>query len=256
LRVLITNDDGINAPGLAVLEKIASSVGAECWTVAPESDQSGVSRALSLNDPLRLREVSTRRFAVKGTPTDCVIMGVRHLMPEPPDLVLSGVNSGQNIAEDVMYSGTIAAALEGALLGVPAIALSQAYGFKTRDTIRWNCAETHGPAVVRAILDAALPAGVVVNVNFPDTEPEDVSGIEITRQGRRDQSLMRIDARHDGRNKPYYWIGFERQKSDPQPGTDLHAIYGGRISVTPLGLDLTIEDLMPALEAKFSNPSQ
>lgn len=248
MRVLITNDDGINAPGLAVLEKIATEIGTECWTVAPETDQSGVSRALSLNDPLRLREVGERRFAVKGTPTDCVIMGVRHLMKDPPDLVLSGINRGQNIAEDVMYSGTVAAALEGALLGIPAIAMSQAYGFETKDDIRWHCGATHGPAVVRAILAASLPAGIVVNVNFPDAEPDVVGGIEITRQGRRDQSLMRIDARHDGRGNPYYWVGFERQKSKPTEGTDLHAVYGKRISVTPLGLDLTRNELMQTMQ--------
>jgi 5'-nucleotidase len=247
MRILITNDDGINAPGLAVLEQIATGIGAECWTVAPETDQSGVSRALSLNDPLRLREVGDRRFAVKGTPTDCVIMGVRHLMQNPPDLVLSGVNRGQNIAEDVMYSGTVAAALEGALLGVPAIAMSQAYGFTTKDHIRWQCGAAHGPAVVRAVLAAKLPPGIVVNVNFPDAEPDDVGGIEITRQGRRDQSLMRIDARHDGRGNPYYWVGFERHKSKPAEGTDLHAVYGKRISVTPLGLDLTRDELMQTM---------
>ena len=247
MRILITNDDGINAPGLTVLETIAAELGAECWTVAPESDQSGVSRALSLNDPLRLRDAGERRFAVKGTPTDCVIMGVRHLMDGPPDLLLSGINRGQNIAEDVMYSGTVAAALEGALLGIPAIAMSQAYGFGSRDNVRWHCGATHGLAVVQAVLAAELPAGIVVNVNFPDREPGEVSGIEITRQGRRDQSLMRIDARHDGRGNPYYWVGFERQKSKPAAGTDLHAVYGGRISVTPLGLDLTRDELMPTM---------
>src|SRR5215210_1451938 len=146
MRILCTNDDGIHAPGLAALERIARELSDDIWIVAPETDQSGVAHSLSLNDPLRLREISERHFAVKGTPTDCVIMGVRHVMREvKPDLVLSGVNRGQNVAEDVTYSGTIAGAMEGTILGVPAIALSQAYGPAGRMAVRWQCAEHHGP---------------------------------------------------------------------------------------------------------------
>src|SRR6202045_3908587 len=132
MRILLTNDDGIHAPGLGVLEKIAGSLSDDIWVVAPETDQSGVSHSLSLNDPLRLREIGPRHYAVKGTPTDCVIMGVRHILDDAPDLVLSGVNRGQNVAEDVTYSGTIAGAIEGTILGIPSISLSQAYGVSTR----------------------------------------------------------------------------------------------------------------------------
>jgi len=148
VRILVTNDDGIHADGLAVCEAIAHAVGAEVWTVAPESDQSGVAHSLSLNDPLRLRAAGPQRFAVLGTPTDCVIMALKHIMPSPPDLILSGVNRGQNVAEDVTYSGTVAAAMEGTILGVPSIALSQAYGPGGRENIFWSCAQHHAPALI------------------------------------------------------------------------------------------------------------
>src|SRR3954468_6173781 len=148
MRILITNDDGIHAPGLTVYEDIARALSDDVWVVAPETDQSGVSHSLSLNDPLRLREISDRHFAVKGTPTDCVIMGIRHLMHETkPDLVLSGVNRGQNVAEDVSYSGTVAGAIEGTILGVPSIALSQAYGPGGRNAVKWQCAQAHAAGI-------------------------------------------------------------------------------------------------------------
>ena len=138
MRILITNDDGIHAPGLTICEDIARALSDDVWIVAPESDQSGVSHSLSLNDPLRLREVADKHFAVKGTPTDCVIMGIRHIMADnPPDLLLSGVNRGQNVAEDVTYAGSIACAMQGTTLGVPSFALSQGYGLETRQKPHW-----------------------------------------------------------------------------------------------------------------------
>src|SRR5215472_15610663 len=169
MRILLTNDDGIYAPGLGVLEEIARQLSDDVWIVAPETDQSGVSHSLSLNDPLRLREVDARRFAVKGTPTDCVIMGVRHLMHDAaPDLVLTGVNRGQNAAEDVTYSGTIAGAMEGTILGIPSLALSQAYSAANRQKPHWDTARAHGPAQIRKVLAEGIPRDVLVNVNFPD----------------------------------------------------------------------------------------
>src|SRR5438874_10584610 len=178
MRILITNDDGIHAPGLDVCEEIARALSDDVWVVAPETDQSGVSHSLSLNDPLRLREIDERHFAVKGTPTDCVIMGVRHLMQERgPDLVLAGVNRGQNVAEDVTYSGTIAGAMEGTILGIPSIALSQAYGATTRQRPFWQTAVRHSPDLIRRIVDTGTPRNVLVNVNFPDCTPEDERGV-------------------------------------------------------------------------------
>ncbi len=174
MRILVTNDDGIHAPGLQVCEAIARALSDDVWVVAPETDQSGVAHSLSLNDPLRLREVGPRHFAVKGTPTDCVIMGVRHILKDGrPDLVLSGVNRGQNIAEDVTYSGTVAGAIEATLLGIPAFALSQAYGPETRNAVHWGCAEALAPDVIRRVMGEGVPDGVLVNVNFPNCAPQD-----------------------------------------------------------------------------------
>ena len=245
MRILITNDDGIHSPGLGVLERIAAEIGDEVIVVAPEMDQSGVAHSLSVNDPLRLRTISETRHAVKGTPTDCVIMGLKHILDgKKVDLVLSGVNRGQNLAEDVTYSGTIAGAIEGTILGVPSIALSQAYGhhaYGGRDEVFWACAETHGPSVVRKILKAGFASDVVVNVNFPPCAPEEVVGIAATMQGRRDAQIVRIDPRFDGRGNPYYWIAFGRNNYKVEPGTDLEAMAQRRISVTPLKLDLTDE---------------
>jgi 5'/3'-nucleotidase len=252
MRILITNDDGIHAPGLDVCETIARALSDEVWIVAPESDQSGVSHSLSLNDPLRLREVSERHFAVKGTPTDCVIMGVRHLMPALPDLVLSGVNRGRNCAEDVTYSGTVAGAMEGTVLGIPSFALSQAYAVSTKRLPHWQTAIKHAPDLIRKVLAAGMPRDVLVNVNFPDCPPEEVTGVAITVQGKRDQELLRIDARHDGRGNPYYWIAFGRGGiAGAARGSDLAAIDAKRIAVTPLRLDLTDEPFMTKLAEVF-----
>ena len=252
MRILVTNDDGIHAPGLAACEEIARALSDDVWVVAPESDQSGVSHSLSLNDPLRLREIGPRHFAVKGTPTDCVIMGVRHIVPEPPDLVLSGVNRGRNAAEDVTYSGTVAGAMEGTVLGIPSFALSQAYSFSTKRLPPWQCAITHAPGVIRRVMETGMPRDVLVNVNFPDCAPDQVAGLAVTVQGKRDQELLRIDARHDGRGNPYYWIAFGRGGiSGAAPGSDLAALSENRISVTPLRLDLTDEPFMTKLAAVF-----
>ncbi len=253
MRILVTNDDGIHAPGLKVCEDIARALSDDVWVVAPETDNSGVSHSLSLNDPLRLREVGERHYAVKGTPTDCVIMAVRHIMASNlPDLVLSGVNRGQNVAEDVGYSGTVAGAMEGTVLNIPSIALSQAYGPGNRDAPPWDTGRKFGPDVVKQILATGIPKGALVNENFPDCHPDAVQGISITAQGKRDQELLRIEPRFDGRSNPYYWIAFSRKgKPTPVDGTDLSAIAGNRISVTPLRLDLTDQDYMTTLAAAF-----
>jgi len=243
MRILITNDDGIHAPGLEVLERIAAKLSDDVYVVAPEYDQSGVAHSLSLNDPLRLRKISERHFAVKGTPTDCIIMGVRSILEsKPPDLILSGVNRGHNVAEDVTYSGTIAGAMEGTILGLPSIALSQAYGKATgRDGIRWDCAEQHAPKLIEILLREGIAPNILININFPDCAAEEVKGCAVTVQGKRDAQLMRIEPRTDGRGNPYYWIAFARSTSKPGIGTDLEALAAGRISVTPLCLDLTDE---------------
>jgi 5'-nucleotidase len=242
MRILVTNDDGIHAPGLAALERIAKALTDDVFVVAPESDQSGVAHSLSLNDPLRLRKISERHYAVKGTPTDCVIMGVRRILESAkPDVILSGVNSGQNVAEDVVYSGTIAGAMEGAILGIPSIALSQTYNMATgREGAYWSCAETHAPPLIDKILSEGIAPNIVMNLNFPACRPEEVQGVAVTVQGRRGY-LVKIDARADGRGNPYYWIAFDRNQLVPGEGTDLEALARNYISVTPLRLDLTDE---------------
>jgi len=229
MRILCTNDDGIHAPGLKIVEQIARALSDDVWIVAPELDQSGVSHSLSLNDPLRLREVGPRHFAVRGTPTDCVIMGARHILRDKmPDVVLSGVNKGRNVAEDVVYSGTIAGALEGTILGLPSFALSQEFTAQSRENPLW---------------DAAL--------EFPACAPNEVAGVRVTRQGKRNLGFLKIDQRRDGRGNPYFWIGFERlAKVDvPEEGTDLWALASRYVSVTPLRLDRTDEAFSEALTA-------
>jgi 5'-nucleotidase len=253
MRILITNDDGIHAEGLDVLERIALALSDDVTIVAPETDQSGVAHSLSLNDPLRLREIGPRRFAVKGTPTDCVIMGVRKIMRDaPPDLVLSGVNRGHNLAEDVTYSGTIAGAMEGTLLGVRSMALSQGYPPGDRLGTPFDCAEAHAPGLIRRLLKEELEPGILLNLNFPSCRPEDVQGTSVAVQGRRDATFLELDERFDGRGNPYFWIAFSRQRSEPSRGTDLAAIARQHISITPLRLDLTDEPSLTRLAASFS----
>ncbi|MGJ4953248.1 5'/3'-nucleotidase SurE [Bradyrhizobium sp. HKCCYLS20291] len=244
MRILCTNDDGIHAPGLKVIEEIARALSDDVWIVAPELDQSGVSHSLSLNDPLRLREVGPRHFAVRGTPTDCVIMGARHILgTKLPDVVLSGVNKGRNVAEDVVYSGTIAGALEGTILGLPSFALSQEFSIATRDKPSWDTALKFAPEIVRKVLAAGVPKNTVINVNFPSCTPDEVRGIVVTRQGKRNLGFLKVDERRDGRGNPYFWIGFDRAAAldVPDEGTDLAALAAHYVSVTPLRLDRTDE---------------
>jgi len=250
MRILVTNDDGIHSPGLDTCEEIARKLSDDVWVGAPEHDQSGVAHSLSLNDPLRLREVGPRHYAVRGTPTDCVIMGARHILgAKLPDLVLSGVNKGRNVAEDVVYSGTIAGALEGTILGLPSFALSQEFSLETRDKPLWDTALKFGPDIVRKVIAAGVPRNTVINVNFPACSPEEVKGIRVTRQGKRNLGFLKIDQRRDGRGNPYYWIGFERSAmmDTPAEGTDLAALAARYVSVTPLRLDRTDEVFSEAL---------
>ena len=254
MRILITNDDGIHAPGLKVAEKIARTLSDDVWIVAPETEQSGASHSLTISSPLRLRQIDEKRFAISGTPTDSVMMAVAEIMKNArPDLVLSGVNRGSNMADDVTYSGTIAGAMEGCALGVPSIAMSQSYGFEEKREAPWPCAETHGPKVIARLVAAGWPEDVLINVNFPDCAPEAVKGVEVTEQGKRDLQTATIDRRIDLRGNPYYWIGFRRVRSNPDPGTDLAAIYSHRISITPLHLNLTEFGVRDHLKTVFAS---
>src|SRR6185437_15886905 len=186
MRILLTNDDGIDSPGLHALREIALQLSDDVWVAAPETNQSGASHSLTLHEPLRLRQIDERAFAVRGTPTDSVIMGVRHVLKDKaPDLVLSGVNRGANMAEDVTYSGTIAGAFEGTILGIE--------GAKST---KWQTAIAHGPGLIRKLLGLEWAPFSVMNVNFPDREPDDVVATVVTTQGKRDPGLLQIDERH------------------------------------------------------------
>jgi 5'-nucleotidase len=253
MRILVTNDDGIHAPGLKICEEIARALSDDVWVIAPEHDQSGVSHSLSLNDPLRLRQIGDRHYAVKGTPTDCVIMGARHVLSDkPPDIVLSGVNRGRNAAEDVLYSGTVAAAKEACVLGIPSFALSQAHSANNKHNPFWQTAVKHAPDIISRVLKQGIPRDVLVNVNFPDCPPGAVKGVSVAAQGKRDQQLLHIDARHDGRGNPYYWIAYERGvRPTGKDGTDLAALVDNRIAVTPLRLDLTDQPFLTKLAELF-----
>ncbi|HWA60704.1 MAG TPA: 5'/3'-nucleotidase SurE [Caulobacteraceae bacterium] len=252
MRILVTNDDGIHAEGLACLERIAHALSDDVWVSAPETEQSGVSRSLTLSDPLRVRYVDERKFAVIGTPTDCVMLAIQYLIPDrKPDLVLSGVNRGLNAAEDVTMSGTVAGAIEGMALGVPSIALSQAMQV-FHDDVRahWETAEAYGPGLIQHLVEAGWANDVVLNVNFPARPPEEVKAVEVTRQGFRDVRNRFAEKRTDLRGRDYYWLGFRNEPSRPPEGTDLRAAYEGRISVTPLHIDLTHMATVHDLKAK------
>jgi 5'-nucleotidase len=238
LRILLTNDDGIHAEGLAALERIAAELSDDVWICAPEYEQSGASRALTLADPIRVRRLGPRRFATTGTPTDCVMMGILELVEGgKPDLVLSGVNRGANLAEDVTMSGTVAGAIEAMALGVPGIALSQ-MGFYEPNA-SYAPAEHFAPGIIRKLVETGWADDVVMNINFPNGEVAAITEVEVTRQGFRDFHIRHAEKRTDLRGREYYWMGFRQERSKPAEGTDLRALYEGRISVTPLHIDLT-----------------
>ncbi len=260
MRILLTNDDGILAEGLGVLTRIARQLTDEVWICAPETEQSGASRALSLSQPVRVRQVDARSFAVSGTPTDCVMLALQEFMPAPPDLVLSGVNRGQNMGEDVTFSGTVAGALQGMALGVPSIALSQTLT-RYHDTVKaqFETAEAHGAGLVLRLVEIGWPARVVMNVNFPAVAPDQVSGVEVTAQGFRDVHPLHFEKRTDLRGRDYYWMGYRGRTTQPVKGTDLYAVREGLISVTPLHLDLThhlcVHDMKSRLGGAVPRPA-
>ncbi len=248
-RILLSNDDGIHAAGLAVLERIARSLSSDVWVVAPATEQSGTGHSLTLHSPLRPVKLGENRYTISGTPTDCVMVAINHLMKDhPPDLVLSGINMGANLGEDVHYSGTVAAALEGALLGVPAIALSQVYS-EGRE-FAWETAERYGPELIRKVCAMGWPTNVLVNINFPERAPEDVAGIAAASQGKHkigDDLVMRADPR----GRAYLWIGTQRNADVSAEGTDLKAVRDGYIAVTPLSVDMTHRPTMDSLKDLF-----
>ena len=248
-RILVTNDDGIHAPGLDALAEIASELSSDVWVVAPEFNQSGAGHSLSINHPIRARQVNETKFAIEGTPTDCVLFAVKHLLKDrKPAVVLSGVNRGTNLADDVTYSGTIAGAMEGCLLSIPSIAFSQA--FTHPHPVKWGTATHHGADVARRILAMDLPRNVFVNVNFPDVVAASVKGTRVTRQGVRGFGGYIVE-RTDPRGGSYYWIAYAPGEHEVDDQADISAVREGYISVTPLHLDLTHEAMRRKLAAEF-----
>jgi len=249
MRILVTNDDGIHAPGLVALENLAAELSDDVWVIAPAEEQSGAGHSLTLSEPIRLRQMGERRYAVRGTPTDCVMLALGHVMKDAlPDLILSGVNRGGNLAEDVTYSGTVSAAMEGCLAGIRSVAMSQVMADYGAGREKFDAAEAHGAAIVRTLLDAPWPPGMLININFP---PVVTGGVEVTEQGFRDYGNIKIEPRVDPRGFPYFWFGYGRDVEVPGHETDLKAVRHGRVSVTPLHLDLTHRESLAALRGLF-----
>jgi len=236
-RILVCNDDGVEAPGIKLLTRVAKSLSKDVWVVAPEQEQSGASHSLTLHRPLRIRKLGLRRYAVDGTPTDCVLLAVNAVLEDKrPDLVLSGINAGANMGEDVTYSGTIAAAMEASLLGLKAIALSQNAG--EDGPLQWATASALAAKVIRRLAALPWPRESFFNVNFPNVPPAQVKGIVAAAQGGRkigDHLVQRLDPR----GRPYYWIGPQRDEAHTRPGSDVRAVAEGNVSVTAIFLDLT-----------------
>ena len=256
MRILLTNDDGIAARDLALLEQVARTLSDDVWVVAPADEQSGAGHSLTFTRPVRVRKHGEQRFSVGGTPTDAVMMALGHLMKDtPPDLILSGINHGANLAEDVTYSGTVSAAMEGALAGIRSIALSQAQIRRDDATAApFAAAEVWAGQALAGLVGMEQPAGTLININFPPIAADAVRGIRVCRQGRRDYGRAEVVERRDPRGFPYFWFGLGPALETPGHQTDLEAIADGFVSVTPLHLDMTHDQSLEALQRRFAQP--
>lgn len=254
MRILLTNDDGVHAPGLKVLERIARTLSDDIWIVAPMEEQSGAGHSLTLAHPLRVRRHGLQHYSVSGTPTDAVALAVGHLMKDQrPDLLLSGVNRGANLGEDVTYSGTVSAAMEGAISGIRSIALSQVYARgEPGDAVPFEAAEAWGERVIRALLARTETPKTLINVNFPALPPEAIKGVKVARQGFHDVERTRIVKGTDPRGYDYFWFGLDHSDSTPE-ASDLAAVAEGYISVTPLHFDLTHDASLAGLKATLDS---
>ena len=243
-----------DARGMRLLETVARRFSEDIWIVAPAEEQSGAGHSLTLSTPVRLRRHDDRRFSVTGTPTDAVMLALAHVMKDsPPDVILSGINRGANLAEDVTYSGTVSAAMEGALAGVRSIALSQAYSREGMgDTVPFAAAEQWAGQVLGPLLDLETDPRTLINVNFPAVPADEVKGVRVCRQGLRDYGRLRIVQRTDPRGYDYYWFGLGPMVQTPGHSTDLEAIAEGYVTVSPLHLDLTHDASLDMLHKRFA----
>jgi 5'-nucleotidase len=254
MKILISNDDGINAEGIKVLEEVALRFSTDVTVVAPSSNKSGAGHSLTLNDPLRVNQIYDRHYSVNGTPTDCVVVGMRHLLDEKPDFVFSGINCDSNLAEDITYSGTIAAAMEACLLGIPAIAFSQQ--LNEFGCANWTVSRKFAHLVIEHIIGKfKFKKNMFLNVNFPAIESDQVKGFKVTHQGFRDLGDENLIQSVDPRGVPYFWIGsadYRHKRSANIPlDSDIGAANDGYVSITPLSLDLTAYDVIGDLESVF-----
>ncbi|WP_221794337.1 5'/3'-nucleotidase SurE [Aquisediminimonas sediminicola] len=254
MRILVTNDDGIHAPGLALLERIAHQFSDDVWVIAPAEEQSGAGHSLTLSRPVRLRSHGLQRYSVTGTPTDCIMMAVGHVMQDClPDLILSGINRGANLAEDLTYSGTVSAAMEGALAGIRSIALSQQYLHEAAaDSVSFSAAEAWAARVIAPLLDQKFDHRTLVNINFPPVDADQVHGVRVVRQGFRDYGRLRLVKGTDPRGYDYFWFGLGEMIHTPMQDTDLEAVADRFVSVTPVQLDLTHYEVLDQLRALYS----
>jgi 5'-nucleotidase len=248
VRVLLTNDDGLSSPGLLALARAMRSV-AETFVVAPEQERSAASHSITLHKPLRavggtLGDTGVPAWATNGTPADCVVLGVLDLLGTPPDVVVSGINVGANLGMDLIYSGTVSGAVEAVLFGIPAIAISVA----SFTEVHWGPAAAFAAHLAREVKRHGLPRDTFLNVNAPNLPADQIRGVEITRQSSR-RYVSRLEKRSDPRGRDYYWLTGSPNGGDSEPGTDAHAVAEGRISITPLRLDMTHEELASVLRS-------
>ncbi len=244
MRILLSNDDGYFAPGLATLAATLTRHAHQITVVAPERDRSGASNSLTLDRPLAVRQTPQGFYHVNGTPTDCVHLAVTGLLPELPEMVISGINHGTNMGDDTIYSGTVAAAMEGFLLGIPAIAVSLA----TQQGEHFQTAADFVAGLLERIAEHPVGEPILLNVNVPDVAPEVIRGVEITRLGKRHKAQDVVRTVNPRNQVMMYWVGAAGDAQDAGPGTDFHAVANGHISITPLQIDLTRYAQMGLLE--------
>jgi 5'-nucleotidase len=235
MHVLVSNDDGADAPGIRVLAEALATLG-KVTVVAPDRDRSGASNSLTLDQPIRVTRLDNGYYRVAGTPTDCVHLALGGLLEPEPDIVVSGINNSANLGDDVIYSGTVAAAMEGRFLGLPAIAVSLAS--RDHKGVHFESAGRAALAIIEQLLVSPLPADTILNVNVPDRAWAEIEGFEVTRLGHRHRSEPCIP-QTDPRGRPIYWIGPPGPEQDAGPGTDFNAVRRGQISITPIHVDLT-----------------
>lgn len=241
--IFVTNDDGIESAGLKALADALESLD-EVFIVAPDRERSGVGMAITLNRPLRAAQVASRAYAVDGTPVDCVDLGVSALLPEPPQLLVSGINHGQNLGQDLHFSGTVAAAKKGTFLGIPSIAVSLAPG----PTYHYDTAASIACRIAKQVIAYGMPDRILLNVNVPNCTLSELRGIAMTRQDLGAYGAQAVK-RLDRQGKPYYWIGGEREKIDRREDTDVNTIRNGCVSITPVQLDFTAHHLIDPLKS-------